>query len=1370
MTSKIKRFCAAVLVSCIVAPLVPIHAHAETTAGGESVVTFASGSGSSCNCNCITEPQMRKLFEEYLSRENVNLNTTMMYNIGWSPELDVLKNFQLWADVESSNDLVDWSYYQPKSIDNQWRNNIFSDSTIRAFNVLGRKSPVFYDIQFPETATSPSFRQLYPAATAGQKAPIAPNMPQVSEDTESTVPPPSASFIPSQQDADGYALHKKRSLIIMSIYKAMGIEYFNKPVIYSSLLGEPSKQSYDLLDTPFFKQMASADIKWNNYQVMNAMGRSYLFMDNNYLEAYMVRAVNDRVISQADLTTDFMKIIERDYVPQGTNNMGTVAGGNCNKYIMINRNLGQGGVSTPSFTPDALGIVYKFMPDGSITYNPDYKAMNQEESCTLLDFCRYAYTIMYTNGKPVMSAQEKSAMYSLFGARLPNTASQSDIEGLGYLVINGVIPETITSAELNAPITNEDLLLYLSRIADKNTRLVYSFNVSSTDIAMANAGFAKTEVRNIPGQDMPENMFAEESSDTLNEYDFYIKKEAGLSSTVRQDGQTQSRAYFTLNAPNIGSEWSRQVDDLVIGGAPFMHYKLPVKAPATATYNLEGVDYFVMNSADWSDEPMYMCVPPGGGVYVYDRTVNTTDETGAERHISILKKVQPKENVPGYWEGKPGADEKKKPLPDTVSEITPFAARAGTTKLSFFVQNYLSLTFDGIALNQCLPNGTPKTFNKNGYDVTLCIKEETFDEKQGFRVECEIPSAQTKSLSRMLSRIGDDVDGYPAYLCRENGELLVSSKFLESKCGLKLTKRDSDNLLTLYSTTGSNIETTLIKDKNVAISGSTLIDFGSSVMFEPDFTDKEVFYINYKAIANQMVQTSIFISGDGTANVNIETKNVAGKPITLATDNTIKFNITESDTEKIAINMIPSPISSTLVLRRIGSMQEEPVVIQLKPVVAGKREESATASSFFGNSGPINSNSVVEVPLSEFEYDPNTGMVWWDAPEESEYSASAFLSGGIPIPIYKGGGGYVVANYPYLETKEKPAGDLADYTSKFTVLSSIEDKFGLSAWKADPDFMLKKQFSGGDSGNISSINSENDYTYQLFPVGVPAYLHGVEDRRITYKELIEKAEAAGQSKNTYPVTLYLGGGFYAPVRQTTAPNDESSVPPVKALAQDDFVREVSANRAAALSAKASPVCDKAVSPEGFITVKPDQVFMPLQVVGTGFGGSNPIIYISEAEMMQVKLSGVNSKMYGDDSVFGKLASYSELVFDTVNRSDLLRELKLSGLDGFLQIVYYCCLVILPRIFILSMFSVMCLSIVSRYKVYEWFAEKVFDPIAILSFGLVRYTEIHSFFIYFSCGLGIVFLVLISRGTLDTIFFYFLDQFLSILSRIKTFYL
>lgn len=1365
---KRNRWLALLLVVFMLVPYsspLGLHVHAADEGSGYSGLSTSF----SCDCDCITYPEMRQLFEEFqyrMTEETNNLHNTMVYNIGWGPSLDTLRNFKVYADLMSGHHLVDWTYYQPKRIENEWREDLFRGDALRAFNVLGRRLLNLYEVEYPANAEKPKVSPVYPAITTTSGMEPAGSGGSSSGVPMAEVEPDQTPIINASGsntavgETRGIRLNEKRSLIIMAIYKAIDVEFFNKPVVYSTLLGNPDKPAYRLVDTPFFKQMPSADLKWNEYTVSNVDGHNYLFMDNNYLEAYLVKAVNDRVISQAELTPEVIQLIEKNYISRGSSINGVVSAGSCEDYVLIDRNRGLGPGMSASYEKNELSIIYTFY-QGNITYNPAFQAHQSELGTTVLDFCKYAYQILYSNGFPVISKQDRNAMYSKYGAQWPSSLSQEEIDALSYLTVHGIIPDDLTNSQLLGQISTEDILIYLSRIADPDTRLSYVYEVSATDLEMAEDGYAATEITTVSIDSIPQDLTYKLPESAVLEYDYYIPKDERVV-TKAPGTSKETRVFFSLDAPMIKPSWGKQLPDVTIGGKKYMHFRLPVDEPKGYKVRMSTPqgDMYVLNSDDPKDQPLYVCVPPGGGFYAYAGEI----ADGSDK-VPYLKKMRAPENLPGNWEGREveAPDEVQTNLPDLV-RFAESSNRLAT--VSFEIGDYKNVILDNYNLYPAITesnfgNWVPATIGAVSATVKVTVGDES-----GFLVEIQCKENDIESVTRTIKIKNDSNTPYPAYINKGTGVVLVSEKFLQERCKMERITRADSNYVTFRSTQGPTVETSYIKSINTIVSGSVILSYGNSMAYMEVSGDKDAgsCYLDIRAVSNHLNFTGMF--NDATGKVFIDTTPPSHNYTSahLWTSANVKYDIAVTDSpNKMILNTIPSAISNTFILRHIDMLEEAPAIVQIRPTITSPRF-SQTLADYMGSAVRVfSAYDCVDVPLSSVEYDKDTGYLVYDVPDS--YKPSDFYKGTIPFPYYMANDSIIQANIPLLnETGGQP---LEDYTASSTHNSDWKQLDAYNWATGENKDRLKDAITGELTSETVTLSKISVF---YFPVGLPLYYHGLNSESMTVGELKDLMV------NTYTsdaATLYFGGGYYT-VFQSAEPSNIVGADSVvwfrdvgrtsNASAED--LDQVTANRVRVLGqVDSSPINTRA-----YVDSLDERHKIPIvssSVCTPTVAATKNTVYLTDFELLPVSLSGLPVPRVLQDSAYGDILEGALAILGAQTMEDLHKQIVLRNADDWLSLFYVAIIQVLPRILIASLFIIAALSLISNNYYFMWFCEKLFDPVALFSFGLVKRTELHAATIWLSVTLGIIFLVLVNVGTIDTLYSHFFGQLLVILDRLST---
>lgn len=101
---------------------------------------------------------------------------------------------------------------------------------------------------------------------------------------------------------------------------------------------------------------------------------------------------------------------------------------------------------------------------------------NKTQEVTLAEFCAYAYNIMNIYGEPVMTQSEKNILLQLYGPFVPYQACTSaEVTAIENLIAKGIISPDDDQSKLNwnSRIDYEYMLTMLMRIKDVNARKTY---------------------------------------------------------------------------------------------------------------------------------------------------------------------------------------------------------------------------------------------------------------------------------------------------------------------------------------------------------------------------------------------------------------------------------------------------------------------------------------------------------------------------------------------------------------------------------------------------------------------------------------------------------------------------------------------------------------------------------------------------------------------------------------------------------------------------------------------------------------------------------------------------------------------------------
>jgi len=254
----------------------------------------------------------------------------------------------------------------------------------------------------------------------------------------------------------------KRSTAIMSLYKAVGTTYNTPPVILRKRLDNINlnMNKVELYNTTLMS-LAEAQ-KYSFYGVWVKDARHLVYNTPNMMEGYLWDAIQDNIINATELTTD------------------------AKKYIKA---FADGTYSKPLLTTDKADfMLYKL--DEAWRVKENVVALNSED-LLLIDFIDIIARVLNIKGEPVLTEAESNMLVASYGAKLPSIMNKRYYDSVLYSVARGIIDDSYTAEMLYSKLKYRDMLILLSRVADKDSRLTYKYVVPEFDMSMAKQGYSK---------------------------------------------------------------------------------------------------------------------------------------------------------------------------------------------------------------------------------------------------------------------------------------------------------------------------------------------------------------------------------------------------------------------------------------------------------------------------------------------------------------------------------------------------------------------------------------------------------------------------------------------------------------------------------------------------------------------------------------------------------------------------------------------------------------------------------------------------------------------------------------------------------------
>ena len=1111
-----------------------------------------------------------------------------------------------------------------------------ADNTIRAYNILGNK--------FPKALHS--------------------------------------NYGPTRGDYKFYDISKKKSWMIMALYKAMGVEYTTKPLIVSTPL-EPGDNRTELvvLDTPYYKDLTHS-INERKTLINNGMGRTIIFSDTNYLEAYMRRAMNDNLIKTIDILPSKLEHISGAQLDHSMNGF---------YFLDMNPPHLMASQKNTSIKPDEITDFYLTSRAG-IQINPALQIMSGEDSgYTYLDFATLAYKIMHLSGEPVMVDAEQEELLIRYGAVIPEGLTKDQRDAIVYLVSRGVVSPDLKATELNKRITDDQVYEIIMRIADKGSRLTFKVLTSALDKDMAKNGYYPINQLVMDPKTVPEKQETILYKSSFTHFDYFIRVD---DITTFRDSKSGEK----LNDLVIKSEKTNQVvgdrmPDIKLGPKDTMFYHF--KVPMNVTENL------YITSSQGNIYPEKIGVTYGGGVYT-NATDSNQNGTVTTELISEAELVEIEKDIPysAMWGRKYLKLPEKWVIPS--DGIYRFAAQGATFDYKFATSNIKNLKFMNKSLlelyNLYKVTGAPVSVE----DASLVFKEITEGNSKLIEVTATLSNKYIDYPEKLLSVKDEDKIGYPAYVSK-SGSTMITTKYLQNELGLMSYDLDDDYLI-ISDSRGK--EVVIYKNKNFVVSGSQIIDFKDNLVYKKNGEDGAL--VDYRAVV-PFIQKEISFKGDGeNLVVSGADRKISTAKVHLWTDyNAASYSEVSEDGNSINLATLNAVTSPLVIMRDIDDL-ENPKVTVVRSSGGKESDKSANIKSFFKSSLPAGVVGT-DIAASEFKVDENG--IWYTPVDKNSYSQES-----TPIPIYKTN--KTLMEKPVYEVDNVPlVVDDEDEILKDTVVDATNISYinQLSTLPGDP-------FKGGSKdANVTAGKSKVS--------AQPVIINALGGYSAT-------SSLGDLNKNSL---IFMGGGIYRIV--DTSIQDDKTVTLVKYATSDalehkriPFLRAIGYKDIKVEDGNRRIQVPKTLRVTILASYYDDYV-------EEGQGSRPRTLYISNLETLNIDTSSLKSA--DESNIFNKLSKALKSLFGDADLEEANKRSQMFTLDNIMMTLYILVMEVLPRILLMSLLSVSAISLTRENKVMKK-AMKKFDIVYPMSLFTTRFENLRGASTWIYGILGSAMIVMIHR--------------------------
>lgn len=577
---------------------------------------------------------------------------------------------------------------------------------------------------------------------------------------------------------------------------------------------------------------------------------------------------------------------------------------------------------------------------------------NKTQEVTLAEFCAYAYNIMNIYGEPVMTQSEKNILLQLYGPFVPYQACTSaEVTAIENMIAKGIISPDDDQSKLNwnSRIDYEYMLTMLMRIKDVNARKTYKDVQITMDASLLGNNYYAANL-SVETSDIVSFDVSKSAARVTNYYDFKLsmsrfssmvgslntagvdldlfvpshivfKGKDGTYFPLSTQVTTQSRKVYSKDYPRVSYVQST-VDAGVDGqllpfciskgvetdtktGEKYLHLRVVAFDIPDLLVNGR-YNFAVMN--DKGDVSPTVSVAPGGGVYTQEgtRTDDTDDMLTDETEDEIPNNEAEVNEVANLYDN--GEYDKAESLAQSYINNHPNWTDAE-------IDAILNAAFDGerLAAEESYTyymriksgkEGSITVTTKAGRQVTLAdIMRNTGkgdlhyadpdDETDLGFIKINNTTYQVENCSNkntLTERItGSAVTSTEAAFCKQNTDLLVSTKWMKESGFLSTTPIENGDVLVL-ATDYSNIF--LDRAQKQIVVGACVYDVRQRDASEIWTKVGSDTYVNFRALLGWTGDFLIFKNSDGSIAVSIKEANkVNGSGNTITGTGSGKYSI-----------------------------------------------------------------------------------------------------------------------------------------------------------------------------------------------------------------------------------------------------------------------------------------------------------------------------------------------------------------------------------------------------------------------------------------------------------------------------------------------
>lgn len=376
------------------------------------------------------------------------------------------------------------------------------------------------------------------------------------------------------------------------------------------------------------------------------------------------------------------------------------------------------------------------------------------ERLTLGELAVYIKSFLYANGEPVMTKQEEEYLLAVYGRTLPTYLPSHQLEAVKYLMARGIFD---TEANFDTFVNGAELMMYLSRAKDKDSRLTFKEIEIEYDKNLVSSGYFPIEVVSTD-TNMYNPTWTRPNAASSEFYDYFVKV---TDKTRFRDvkGRTVSNIYVS-NTYNSTSDYKYPDSEYlgIVNG--YYHFRIPVDIINTPACK-DG--YITINSGVDSDLPGNIKLEYGGGWYTdFEEEFHNGKSTTCYYSKRIPFSIE---------DGDEFVDMDKKLYAMNDDNLRVFLKRANKVTYTFETDNIDAFRWYGEKITTEVKNGCSYKDGKGNTKIVTITMEET-NARAAKIIKQKLTVDSTKGTT----------EKFPAYMNADDN-ILVSRSFLNQYFG-----------------------------------------------------------------------------------------------------------------------------------------------------------------------------------------------------------------------------------------------------------------------------------------------------------------------------------------------------------------------------------------------------------------------------------------------------------------------------------------------------------------------------------------------------------------------------------------------------------